>query len=96
MRRLAAKDSHQKRPFKSQIYKSRGQNRSYNWEIFRSGQIVGTGDNTQVVGPDKTMETVIFEETLEGMEDQMIEEDIEVIDLMIIIEVGIDQKKGHS
>ena len=28
--RLAAKDSHEKRPFKPQIYKSKGQNRSYN------------------------------------------------------------------
>ena len=30
MNRLAAKDSHEKRPFKPQIYKSRDQNRSYN------------------------------------------------------------------
>ena len=30
MSRLAAKDSHEKRPFKPQIYKSRGQSRSYN------------------------------------------------------------------
>ena len=30
MSRLAAKDSYVKRPFKPQIYKSRGQNRSYN------------------------------------------------------------------
>ena len=30
MSRLAAKDSYKKRPFKPQIYKSRGQNRSYN------------------------------------------------------------------
>ena len=30
MSRLAAKDTHEKRPFKPQIYKSRGQNRSYN------------------------------------------------------------------
>ena len=30
MSRLAAKDSHEKRPFKPQIYKSGGQNRSYN------------------------------------------------------------------
>ena len=29
MSRLAAKDSHEKRPFKPQIYKSRGQHRSY-------------------------------------------------------------------
>ena len=28
--RLAAKDSSEKRPFKPQIYKNRGQNRSYN------------------------------------------------------------------
>ena len=34
MNRLAVKDSHEKRPFKPQIYKSRGQNRSYNWENF--------------------------------------------------------------
>ena len=30
MSRLAVKDSHEERPFKPQIYKSRGQNRSYN------------------------------------------------------------------
>ena len=29
MGRLAAKDTHEKRPFKPQIYKSRGQHRSY-------------------------------------------------------------------
>ena len=39
-------------------------------EVIRTGQTVGTGDNIQVVGPDKTIETVIFEETLEGMEDK--------------------------
>ena len=65
-------------------------------EVFRTGQIVGTGDNTQVVGPDKAIETVIFEETLEDMEDKIIEEDIEMIDIMIIIEAGIDQEKEHS
>ena len=36
MSRLAAKDSHEKRPFKPQIYKSRGQNRSYNQESFQN------------------------------------------------------------
>ena len=65
-------------------------------EVIRTGQIVGTGDSIQVVGPDKTIETVIFEETLEDMEDEIIEEDIEMIDIMIIIEAGIDQKRGYS
>ena len=30
------------------------------------------------------------------MEDKIIGKDIEMIDIMIIIEAGIDQEKGHS
>ena len=30
------------------------------------------------------------------MEDKIIEKDIEMIDIMIIIESGTDQEKGHS
>ena len=30
------------------------------------------------------------------MEDKIIEEDIEMINIMIIIEAGTDQEKGHS
>ena len=95
MSRLAAKDSHEKRPFKPQIYKSRGQNRSYNWENFQNRPHSRKGESTQVVRLDKTIETVVFEETLEGMEDKIIEEDIEMIDIMIIIEAGTNQEKGH-
>ena len=64
-------------------------------EVIRTGQIVETGDSIHKVGPDKAIETVIFKETLEDMEDKIIEEDIEMIDKMIIIEAGIDQEKGH-
>ena len=60
--------------------------------VIRTGQIVGTGDNLQVVGPDRTIETTIFEETLEGMVDKIIEEDIEMIDIMITIEAGIRER----
>ena len=56
-------------------------------KAFRTGQIIAIGDSIQVVGLDKITETVIFEETLEDMEDKIIEEDIEMIDIMIIIEV---------
>ena len=65
-------------------------------EVIRTGQIVETGDNIQAAGPDKTIETVIFEETLEGMEDKIIEEDIEMIDITVFIEAGTDQEKEHS
>ena len=36
MSQLAAIDSYEKRPFKPQIYKSRGQNRSYNQRGYQS------------------------------------------------------------
>ena len=36
-------------------------------EFIKAGQIVGTGDSIQVVGPDRTLEAVIFKGTLEGM-----------------------------
>ena len=62
-------------------------------KAFRTGQIVGIGDSTQVVGLNKTIETVIFEETVEDLEDKIIEEDIEMIDIMIIIEAGTGQEK---
>ena len=52
----------------------------------RIGQVIGIEDSTQVVGLDKTMEIVVLEETLEGMEDKIVEEDIEMIDIMITIE----------
>ena len=63
-------------------------------EVIRTGQTVGTGDNIQVVGPDKTIETINFKKTLEGMEDK-IEEDIEMIGIMIIIEAKTNQERGH-
>ena len=64
-------------------------------EVIRTGQIAGTGDNLQIIDLDRTIEIAILEETLEGMVDRIIEEVIEMIDIMITIEAGIDQEKGH-
>ena len=44
----------------------------------------------------KTIETTIFERTLEDMEDKIVEENTEITVMTIIIEVGIDQGRGHS
>ena len=47
MGRLAAKENHEKRPFKPQIYNSRGQNRSFNWgKTSRIDQLIGIEDST--------------------------------------------------
>ena len=56
---------------------------------------MGTGDNLQIIDPDRTIEIAILEETLGGTADRIIEEVIEMIDIMITIEAGIDEEKGH-
>ena len=51
----------------------------------------------EVINPDfsKTMEGTIFEKTLGDMEDKIAEENIEMIVMMVTMEVGTDQEKGH-
>ena len=50
----------------------------------------------ETIDLDKAIETIIFEETIEDMEDKIIEENTEVIGKMSIRETGIVQGKGHS
>ena len=64
-------------------------------EVIRTGQIVETGDNLQIIDPDRTTETAMLEETLEGMVDKIIEETIEMKGIMTTIETGIAQEKEH-
>ena len=54
------------------------------------GQTVETEDNMEIIGLDKTIDTTIFERTLEDMEDKRVKENIGIIGTIIIIEVGID------
>ena len=94
MSRLAAKNSYEKRPFKPQIYKSRGQSRSYNQRGYQNrieavNQTVEKEDNMETIDLDKTIEIIIFKETLEDMEDKIIERNTE------ITEAGIGQEKRH-
>ena len=58
MSRLAAKYNYEKRPFKPQIYKSRGQNRSNNQRGYqnRNGRSdAETVDNVEIIDLDKTI-----------------------------------------
>ena len=43
-----------------------------------------------------TPEATIFEVTLEDAEDKIVEENMGIIGIMIITEVGIGREKGHS
>ena len=60
------------------------------------GQTVETEDSMEIIDLDKTTEITTFEGILEGMEDKIIEENIEIIGAMNIAEAEIDQEKGHS
>ena len=92
MSRLVAKDNLDKRPFKPQIYKSRGKNRYFNCEHFQnrpSGRNRGQYTDSR---PRQHYRDIILKETLEGMEDKIVEEDTGI---MIIIEAETGQEKGH-
>ena len=95
MSRLASKDSHERRPFKPQIYKAEVRTGLMVREVIRTGQIVEIGDNLQIIDPDRITEVAILEETLEDMVDRIIEETIGMKDIMSTIETGIGQERGH-
>ena len=51
----------------------------------------------EVIDPDfsKITEGTIFKKMLGDMEDKIVEKDIEMIGMMVTIEVGTEQEKGH-
>ena len=59
------------------------------------GQTVETEDIMEIIDLDKTIETTIFEGTLEDTEDKIVEENKGIMGAMIITEVGIGQEKEH-
>ena len=44
----------------------------------------------------KTIGTTFFKRILEDMEDKIVEENTGITGMMIVIEAGIDQGRGHS
>ena len=109
MSRLAAKDSNEKRPFKPQIYKSRGsypqgQNRSYNQTGYQNRGRLGNRSDSRNRGQygnnrprfQQNYRDNNFQENIRGYGRQKGRGEYRIIDVTIIIEVGIDQEKGHS
>ena len=60
------------------------------------GHTVETEDSIEIIDLGKTIETTIFEGTLEDTKDKIVEENMGIIQTMIITEAGIGQEKGHS
>ena len=91
MSKLAVKDSHERRPFKPQIYKSRGQNRSYGqggYQARSNDRNNGYGANNN---QDKIIEVIDLEEILEGTTDKIVEKNTEVRGMVTTIEIEIYQ-----
>ena len=100
MSRLAAKDSYEKRSFKLQIYKSRGQNRPYNQRGYQNRSGRSGSRNRGQYGNNKPRQNYRDNNFLGntrgyGRQDNR-GEYREIIGTMNIIEAEIGQEKGHS
>ena len=73
MSKSAVKDSHERKPFKPQIYKSKGKVDLMVKEGTKPGQIMETGDMVQIIIQGKIIEATDLEEISEGMVDKIIE-----------------------
>ena len=109
MGRLAVKDSNDKRPFKPQIYKSRGSypqdlNRTYNQRNYENRSRLGSRSDSRNRGQygnnrprfQQNYRGNNFQENIRDMEDKTVEEITEIIGMTVTIEVEIDQEKDHS
>ena len=92
MSKLAATDSHERRPFKPQIYKGRGRVGLMVKEDIRSGQMIETGVMVQTAIQGKTIGVIDLEEILEEIADRVVEKVIEMKGIVTTtIEIGTDQ-----
>ena len=91
MSKLVAKDSHERRPFKPQIYKSRGQNRSYGQE----GYWTRSNDRNQGYGVISSTRQDYrgnrFRGISEEITDRIVKKGTEMKGMVTAIKVGIDQ-----
>ena len=96
MSKLAAKDDHERKLFKPQIYKSRGQNRSYCQGGYQNRSDSRSRGHFMNNSLRQNYRGNRLEETPEGMADRVIEEITGMKDIVTIIEMEVDQKKGIS
>ena len=93
MSKLAAKDSHERRPFKPQIYKSRGQNRFYGQGGYQTRSDSGNRGHIMNNNSRLNYRSNNLEELLEGMADKIIGEITGMKGIVVTIEIGVGQGK---
>ena len=96
MSKLAATENHERRPFKPQIYKSRGQNRSYGQGRYQPrsndrNRGYSAGSNAR-----QNYWVIVLEEILEEIVDKIVEKGTEMRGMVTTtIEIGTDQEREH-
>ena len=96
MSKLAAKDNHERKPFKLEIYKSRGQNRSYGQGGHQNRSDNRCRGHFANNSPRQNYRGNRFRRNSRGYVDRMIEESTGIKDIITITEIGVDQEKGIS
>ena len=91
MSKLTAKDSHERKPFKPQIYKSRGPNRSYGQGGYQARSDNGNRGYSMNNNARQNYRGIDLEETSEGMVDKVVEKITGMKGMVTTIEIGIGQ-----
>ena len=94
MSKLAVKDTHERKPLKPQIYKSRGQSRSYGQGGYQARSDNGNrGYGANNSTRQNYIEATDLEEISEGMVDKIIVKIIGMKGIIVTIEIGVGQGK---
>ena len=96
MSKLVTTENFERRPFKPQIYKSRGQNRSYGQQRYHPRSYGRKRDMVQTVIQDRIIKVVDLREILEEIADKVVEKVTEMRGMVTAtIELGTDQEREH-
>ena len=91
MSKLAVTDNHERKPFKPQIYKSRGQNRSYGQGRYQPRSNDRNRAMVQTVIQDRIIRVADVEEILEEIVGRVVEKFTEMIGMVTTtIEIRTD------
>ena len=93
MSKLAAKDSHKRKPLSHKYTKVEDRADPIVKEVTKLGQVIEIGDTLQIIVQVKIIEATDLEEISEGMVDKIIEKITGMKGMVITIEIGIGQGK---
>ena len=95
MSKLAATDNHERRPFKPQIYKSKGQNRSYGQGRYQPRSNDRNRAMVQTTIQNRIIKVIDLEEISGEITGRIVEKGTEMKDMVTAIEIELFQGREH-